>query len=233
MRLKLLKVNLPLAFPDLAAIFSNHRYKEVERGAKGFEIFESNNNVLDARFISKKVEEGYVLGPFGDEEKVVNVSFDFFEFVLWRKSNGAAFLLLKNPPRGLKLFFQEMQNVLGGGFSVSEISFSLLAFMEALASIKGANYIKIDKVKVSGLVINKKSHASVEVGSSDNALEEMEKFLEDRVYNLDKIKFESFFGGLSFKCEASKSGSIIVPEAFFDYMGEEMQEILVSSCLEK
>tara|TARA_R110000850_G_scaffold2760_8_gene12942 strand:- start:1505 stop:2149 length:645 start_codon:yes stop_codon:yes gene_type:complete len=208
----------------------NNLYEEVEGSSKGFEVFEKTNNSLNARFIEKKVEEGFVIGPYGGEERVVSISFNYIEFFAWPLDNGKIYLVLKNPSRSIRTFLQELHAVFGFGFSVSEAELSVLNFLYALEDLSDVESVKVSKARVGGIKLSSKASANVEVSSSENALKNVEDFVGTDNFTIDKLKFELYFKGIKFKAEVSRTGIVSAPEAFFEYMGEELKDLIFKCC---
>lgn len=186
----------------------------------GFTKFEAINNGVSATFNKKTVILEPVSDPFGDILEFERVIFDQISFSIQNISNKICLLTFYSPPKTVKPFIDFLSKEDSLNVAYGSLSVDLHSFMKTIREDFGVKIFGISKVKVSNLPVTEKTRACLELNSSGDALHDLESFVDNSDYKLDKIKAGGFYEDSKINFELTSGASAVVPEEHIPLFNE-------------
>ncbi|WP_219017688.1 hypothetical protein [Shewanella algae] len=171
---------------------------------------------VSATYVECKKYLSEVQDPFGDviEQEIVN--YYYIEFCIEMVAKGIYLISIFNPPQSVRNLITFLSEKLNYEVSFSSLSVDVNKFLSFVISSSNATSVKVEKLKVSGLILNRNSKASIEIVSSSDASQDILHFIENKSYTMDRVKAIALNSGNVIKFELSKSGNVTVQENFAD-----------------
>lgn len=182
----------------------------------GFEIVETSQSRLIARYIEQQLVSSVIRHPFGEIEETTTIKYTIFYFEIIRILKELSIIKVLNPPVSLKGFVKKLVDICTDGFSISRIHFELDKVYMDIVSNPSIDRYSVKKLSVSSIPFSKKTIARLNLRSSGNAYEELRRKYKSEQYKLDKIYLEARVNGTSESIEISYSGSVICTLGFED-----------------
>ncbi|HIF9364991.1 TPA: hypothetical protein ACX6SR_000125 [Photobacterium damselae] len=219
------KVKLNYSLNEISNILNRNKYNEV-RGY-GFTEIRVDSGILNAVYseLNKRVVE--IEDPFGNIVTDEVNDYNYIYFSLQNITMNSYLMSIFTPPKSLKSFVNNLQEVFNFSFYISSVDFNLIDYIETIKNNCLVNEFYVYKLKASSIVVNENSKAILELTSKYNALVDINTILLDKKYILERIKARAFMNGEKVCFEISKSGAFLSDEEFFSFFNEITIDYLV------
>ena len=213
-RLKWFELLTNVQLPDISIALQERRFRR-QGSSCGFELIETSNDKLSARFIQEEKLTETVVDPFGEE---ISTSFIRYSHFLFSIVRGREYLLLRvhSGPRSLRVFISELSSALNGDIALSEISVNVEAFVAMLRNIPGVRKLKVTQAVFYDVPITESSTGRVLIASQRNAIEDFKERLSGG--RLDRVSISVHFQDLLvLPIEVGSKGSLKIDPQWEDF----------------
>lgn len=208
-----LKSNLTLG--DIASYVKSNKYSE-ELGY-GYSDIEISDDFFSATYTETKINTQTSIDPLGNENEQEFISYESIDFSISKLTGRLYLLSIYNPPKSIKSLTGRLSTDSGYRIGFSVVDIKLSEYFKELSEKHDFNIVKIKRIKISSLIVNENSKASIDITSKNNALEDIKEIINDKNYSLDKVKASGFiFGGIH-EFEISKSGALCTSNSLVEY----------------
>jgi hypothetical protein len=198
---------------DIYLLLKQSPYKESRQsGFVGISI--SKDNRISATYTECKKTYTEVHDPFGNITEQEFVAYTYLDFSIEHLKDGLLLLSVYAPPQSLKSLTSKLGEILNYAVAISSLKLEINSFLSIFKNKYHATSIQVEKLKISGLVLNKSSKANIEITSSSDASNEIANFTQNRHHTLDKVRAIALHSGEAIKFELSKTGSITLQEDY-------------------
>lgn len=180
----------------------------------GFEIMKFSPDRLQARYSERVPVNEVIIDPYGEKNIVEYNKYINFTFWLVPDVRGGHTLIIENPPRSIKYFIENFVKCTNGGFYVSSKDISIEKFVEFFK--ENFKEVSFRKAKLKGLTFSKYTSGNLEVESSRDALIDIDDYLPNASYRLDKSKVIVIINDCSYCIDVTSSGSVVFDEDIFE-----------------
>lgn len=220
-----LKSNLTLS--EIAFYIKSNKYSE-ELGY-GYSDFEISSEVLSATYTEAKLNKQTSVDPLGNENEQEFITYESIQFSISKLIGRLYLLSVYNPPKSIKALTERLSADSGYKIGFSIVDIKLSEYLDSLHERYDLDLVNIKKVKLSNLIVNDNSKATVEVTSKKNAFDDVKDIIGDKAYTLDKVRAAGYVLGHRCEFEISKNGSVCANEGMVKYL----TETIVSHILER
>lgn len=186
----------------------------------GFELIETSNKRIGARYIERQYISDEIQHPFGEIEEVITVKYTIFYFEMIYIANGRALLKILNHPVSLRGFVKRLTDICNNNLSISKITFKLNNIYKTIISDSSVDRYSVRRLSVSSIPFSEETTARLNLNSTGNAYEELKKKYKDAQYNLEKIFIDARVNGLAESISISSSGSVVCSHGFENIIEE-------------
>ncbi|TDM51488.1 hypothetical protein [Aliivibrio fischeri] len=189
----------------------------------GFELYKTTDKYFTIKYMEqyKHIERFY--DPFGEEEILESVRYrhvyiEFYELSL------KYLVRVENMPKSTISLFSNLKRVLDEPLGVSECLFNIPEFLSELSLNSDIKQFKIKQVIISGIYLNLKSRAKIEITSTQNALDDFSDKFKANSYAIDKVKCTFRKDNLDMNLELRKTGTVAHSKALSALLTNELIE---------
>lgn len=215
-----LKTNLTLS--EISSYIKNNNY--TEKLGYGYSDFKINDDSIFATYTEAKINTQTSIDPLGNENEQEFISYESIDFSISKLTGRLYLLSVYNPPKSIKALTGRLSTDSGYKIGFSIVDVKLPEYLNLLSEKHQLNLIKIKKAKISSLIINENSKASIEITSKHNALEDVKVIINDKAYSLDKIKASGHVFDGVYEFEISKNGTLCTSIKVVDYFTDTIIE---------
>lgn len=155
-----------------------------EDHSSGFILHKTNKNLIKGTFVFRQFVTERTVDPFGEIAEFQRIKYHLTEFELTKHK--IANLKLVNPPVRLREFFESIKEIAGFTVVYHRVSFNteqLYSYIKSNVSI-----IKAINIEITGINIENKGIACLQVKSTEDIYNSVKTYLEKRDYSIKKIK---------------------------------------------
>lgn len=211
-----LKSNLTLS--EIAFHIKSNKYSE-EFGY-GYSDVDVSTDVLSATYTEAKLNKQTSIDPLGNENEQEFITYESIQFSISKLIGRLYLLTVYNPPKSIKALTERLSADSGYKIGFGIVDIKLSEYLDSLREKYDLNLFSIKKMKVSNLIVNDNSKATVEIISKKNAFDDVKDLIGDKAYSLDKVKAAGYVLGNRCEFEMSKNGSVCVNESMVKYLTE-------------
>ncbi|AIW15089.1 MULTISPECIES: hypothetical protein [Vibrio oreintalis group] len=211
-KIKWLTIKTPKSLDDIYLLLTQYPYSESE--SLGFVGVGNNDGRIEATFTECKKTYSEIEDPFGNITEQELVSYSYFDFCIESLADGLVLLSVYAPPKSLKPLTRKLGEIFDFNAVVSGLKLDIDLFLRVFKDQHNATSIQIEKLKMSGLVLNNSSKANIEITSSSDASKEISNFTEGKHYTLDRVRALALHHGSAIKFELSKAGSLAIRDQY-------------------
>lgn len=177
-KIYLYKIKLPKGIGLLHRLLEDYDQNNFK-----FNIDTFNSQILEVKCFEKIFNKISFLSPDGEKKLIEYESYQSIYFSIF-KNQGSYYLALSNPPRSVRNFFNTLSKLAGLGYTIEPININIKLMSEYFFS----NYqCDIKFVSIEKLSLNHKSFANLEIFSSENAINDSAKFINDPNASFNKV----------------------------------------------
>jgi len=210
---------IPIPLSQLSKLMIDSQYDDIS--GKGFLISAATSTKIVGKYVEKVVQKSLLEDPFGEISELSSVTYYTCQFSLEHRSN---LLLIKNPPRTLRKFLNQLHQMTGFGLVVSEIEVDPELWIRAIG--KACNSLHILQINSSGIRASQTSSAKISITGTKDVRASFEKMISDKRYMVESMKFEAMFGELEVKGEILRNGTCKFKTANSDLILEKLRRAL-------
>ncbi|MCE4934261.1 hypothetical protein [Aliivibrio fischeri] len=209
-RIKWYRLKTKFSLNELTDLLNSNAYSDVR--TLGFVNIEKDFDTITAVFteFNKKVIE--LEDPFGNLVTNEIKDFNYIDFSLRLIEDDLYVLSFIEAPKSIKSFINYLSSILEFHLTISQLEIDILKFIEMFKVHHSVNKIDTNKIRLTGVIVNENSKASIELISKTNALDDIDSLINNRNYRLEKIRSVCFVSDEKIKFELSRSGSLSVDE---------------------
>lgn len=206
-RVKWNRLRTSLSLSELAEYFSRSIYSD-EKGY-GYSAIDIDGTGIGATYTEKNIIENVTVDPLGNEFNQVMTEYISIRFSLILLTNKLYLFCVYNPPKSIKNFIDKLSSDLSYKIGLSSIDIDLNKLHQTMRDEQSISLMKLCKIKISSLVVNENSKASIEVSSRKNAIDDLHELTKERKFKIDKMKINCLLDGKNSEFEISKAGSLV------------------------
>jgi hypothetical protein len=218
MKIKFFELTSDINISELFGTINNTKYSE--KTDFGFTVSSMSDNRISAKYSIKLEYCEVVVDPFGNEEKIYLERFLNINFSIITK-NKINFLIVKNPPRSIRLLIDSFSEIFDTNISISTFVIKPIDILDRFKSNFGSRNIKINEIRVPNYSISQNTAASMNIKSSGNLLEDIKK-LSVLQESIDKVTIILSLNFQHLKIELTKNCYFIAPPEVIDYLEMEV-----------
>ncbi|EOU4696933.1 hypothetical protein MWG62_21445 [Escherichia coli] len=217
-KIKWSRVKLSITFSELIDYFKRNSYDESK--GYGYTFVNFTEHEVSASYVEKSLRTEVIVSPAGDEIEQDFLEYETIKFALKPVSKNLSLLAIFNPPKSIKKLTDRLSVDFNYRVGFGSITLNLKEYINYLSLQHSINLLHIDKIKVSNVVLNGNSKASVEITSTKNALLELESIFTNKKYNIDKVRLHCLIYGEPSFVELSKSAFINSDSNHLDFYSD-------------
>lgn len=212
-RLKILQVKTSINIHEMKGKFDDYTYKSQDQNFGFFSTNIDDNDTIKSNYTEKVVTSNETYDPYGNFlEEVSFISFKNITFHIEKLIGDKYLLIIHYPPKSLKSFLENLSSIFNFKIGFSNLEINLVEFKNNLEETYKSKLSGTSKVKVSRLIIDKSSRATIEVSSIKDALESLDYLVKEKNYQLDKLSSSINISGSTIDFEISKSCNLKIHE---------------------
>ncbi|EPW3766064.1 hypothetical protein ACWI58_001448 [Vibrio fluvialis] len=152
----------------------------------------------------------------------INVCFHIEEF-----ESNRLFMVIYNPPKSTKSFLNCFTRLFDFelGFNIPELN--LKTFKNVLENDLNVRLEGTGKLRVSRIVVDKSARATIEITSTKDAFDSLNKLVENKEYILDKLCSSVHIDGHTVDFDLSKTCSLRIRNEHLEYILPSIKSTLV------
>ncbi|OBS98399.1 hypothetical protein A9259_08040 [Vibrio cyclitrophicus] len=209
-RVKLFRLQTKSSISEFKKVFSENEYFQQEFGFYNVDVDE---DVLYATYTEKQEHNEETYDPYGNYvSNVKYVNYKSIRFHIEKLSPNNYILALYEPPNATKSFFDNFADIFNYRVGFTPLNIDINKFVSMLSEVYSIPLVGTGKLKVSRVILNDNSKASIEISSIKDSFEALKNFLGDRTFNLDQISSSFYYEGSTIDFQLSKLGSVKVRE---------------------
>lgn len=177
-KIYLYKIKLPQGIGLLHRSLENYDHNNFT-----FNIHTFNSQILEVKSFEKIFNKFSFLSPDGEKKLIEYESYQNIHFSIFKNKDNY-YLALSNPPRSVRNFFNTLSKLAGIGYTIEPVSIDV----KLVSDYFFTNYqCDIKFVSIEKLSLNHKSYANLEIFSTENAITDSEKFINDQNSSFNKV----------------------------------------------
>lgn len=189
----------------------------------GFNIDELASNECTGSFIQRQIVEEQVVLPSGDIEVNNRTIVSSFAFKLWGIDEKKLVVKVLNSPQSLKHFINALDKN-DARLSISRISFDAVDTYRWLVKLPNVSRHSVTRVLATQVPFSKKSVASIDLKTEQNALEELKVKYDLDLVKISKLYLNLRYAGMNESICISSSGSISLTTGLVESLDKLVQE---------
>ncbi|WP_323948828.1 hypothetical protein [Aeromonas caviae] len=211
-RIKLMRIKTKFEIDSLYQFFKKNVF--TPKSSFGFLNQELYNNKVFSTYVEKEIINQEFTDPLGEPYTQVLLSYNSFQFTIEPMSNDLFLLSIISPPRSIKNFIARLSEGLEYNIAFSSVDFSIGDLVEYLTTAEEISLLKITKLKASGVRFNESSTANIEITSKSNAIYDLNDYLINSRYVIDKLAGNMIFNNHRIFFETTKNGLMSITQGF-------------------
>ncbi|HAS6381090.1 TPA: hypothetical protein RQJ86_002187 [Vibrio vulnificus] len=220
MNLQRAKLFLVVSDINIVDIYNHLRVSDYNGSEYGFlNLSLLTGNRIHGTYVEKEDYSEDRFDPFGNYIETINfVNFKHIKFHIEHINEKKFLLVIYDPPRALKNFFDNLFELLQRKVGFRYVEFNLKKIIDDLEKQHGLMILDVGRIRVSGVIVDNVSKASIEISSVSNAFKSLSQLVEGQRYTIDKIVASLLVDDDVTNFEMSKTGTIKVDENRFNFI---------------
>lgn len=225
-RLKLLLIN---SKKNVSEMLSKLRQLSDEKHGFTFHgVSLSESETLHATYSEKVEFSNETYDQFGNViDEISYITYRNISFHIEPLDTNKLLMVIYNSPKSTRTFLDCFTRIFDFQVGFSNPELNLKTFKAIFESDLNSKLEGTGKVKVSRIVIDKAAKASIEITSIKDAFESLEKLIEGKEYNLDKLSSSIYVDGHTVDFEISKTCSLRIRDDHLDYILPSIKSTLI------
>ncbi|WFO49765.1 hypothetical protein [Aeromonas veronii] len=163
---------------------------------------------LSATYVEKESTIQEFVDPLGEVYEQTLITYHKFGFTVEPLTNGVLLLAVTNPPRTIKNFIDKISSGFNYLVTFSSVNLSINKLITTMDRNKSISLIRVKRIKVSGVKLNDNSIACIEVASQNNAMDDLDDYVANTNYTIDKVSGNMFINESNMTFEITKTGLV-------------------------
>ncbi|WP_305818471.1 hypothetical protein [Photobacterium leiognathi] len=225
-RLKLLLINSKKSVSEMLSKLRQLSDEQHDFTFHGVSLSESET--LHATYSEKVELNNETYDQFGNViDEFSYVTYRNISFHIEVLDTNKLLMVIYNSPKSTRTFLDCFTRLFDFQVGFSNPELNLKTFKGVLESDLNSKLEGTGKVKVSRIVIDKAAKASIEITSIKDAFESLEKLIEGKEYNLDKLSSSIYVDGYTVDFELSKTCSLRIRDEHLGYILPSIKSTLI------
>lgn len=226
-RLKLLLINSKKSVSEITSKLRQQSDEQHDFAFHGVSLNESGT--LYATYSEQVEYSDETYDQFGNViDEITYVSYRNISFHIEVLDTNKLLMVVYSPPKSTRTLLDCFSRLFDFQMGFSNPELNLKKFRSVLENKHDAKLEGTGKVKVSRIVVDKSSKATIEITSVKDAFESLEKLIDGKEYKLDRLSSSISVDGHTVDFELSKSCSLRVRDEFMSYIVPSIKDTLVS-----
>ncbi len=162
-------------------------------------------NRITAMFSECKQTTAREMDPFGNMTKQQIISYSYINFSVDEVAKNILLISIFSTNTPTTTFCNRLGELLGKPITSNQFQIDLPVFLQIFKECCHITSVKIEKLKISDLMFNQNSRATIEMTSNRDAYEDIVCLTHNRHYQLDWVKAKAIYHNCPICFEIGKS----------------------------
>ena len=204
-RFKYYKITSKSTIKEITSILKDNNYQENKK--YGFELIDFEYDFVEAKYHEKTLIKERIINPLGGEENIEYIKYLQIFFGIIKVDKNTLLLKIESAPRSIKQFILYLFD-LQGIESITPLFLDIEEIYNHLLKTPELSRLKVNKLLISSIMINKNSSARIEIKSNDNAYKDFKASYNYKSYKIENMHLDIRYLEKPYNIYISSNGSL-------------------------